>query len=158
MLGLRELIGSTGGENDTHTFVVRCSFPARFTFSELVDRIALAGAPRTGNSWDRSRGLVGRLKPAARLSVVIQVDGRPAKLSMTEPPTPNPVKGIRDRPPGQRQRTQGFLAFNLFDFLAADSPASSKSSNRSLSLSSRTTSDTSAILSVAVPTTSALLC
>ena len=76
------------------TFAVRCSFPARFTFSKLVGRIALAGAPRTGNSWDRSRGLVGRLKPAARLSVVIQIDGKPAKPSMTEPPTPNRVRAF----------------------------------------------------------------
>jgi hypothetical protein len=71
---------------------VRLSTFYRLTvLRELLDRNRWL-APRTGNSWDRSRGLVGRLKPAARLSVVIQVDGRPAKLSMTEPPTPNRVK------------------------------------------------------------------
>jgi hypothetical protein len=51
-------------------FARRCSFAARFTFSELVDRIALAGAPQ-----DRQ-----------------QVDGRAAKPSMTGPPTTNRVK------------------------------------------------------------------
>jgi len=86
------------------TFAVRCSFAARFTFSELVDRIALAGAPRTGNSWDRSRGLVGRLKPAARLSVAIRVDGKPAKPSMAEPPTPN---RIRRAGPSSRLKDSG---------------------------------------------------
>jgi hypothetical protein len=79
---------------------VRLSTFYRLTvLRELLDRIALAGAPRTGNSWDRSRGLVGRLKPAARLSVVIQVDGKPAKPSMTEPPTPNRVKVFGTDPP-----------------------------------------------------------
>src|SRR5271166_4913460 len=101
MVGLRELIGSTGEENDTHTFVVRCSFPARFTFSELVDRIALAGAPRTGNSWDRSRGLVGRLKPAA--SSRWQSKSMAGPLNHRRPNHPHqPGQGIRDRPSGSK--------------------------------------------------------
>ena len=72
---------------------------------------------------------------------------------MTGPPSTNLIRGVWDRSPAHRQWTQRFLlAFNFFDFLAADSAASSKFSNRSLSVSSRTTSGTSAILSVAVPT------
>jgi hypothetical protein len=133
---------------------VRCSFPARFTLSELVesDRAGwLPRLPRTGNSWDRSRGLVGRLKPAE--SSRWQSKSMASPLNHQRPNHPHqPGQGIRDRPPAQRQWTQRFLAFNRFDFLAADSAASSKFSNRSLSLSSRTTSGTSAILSVAVPT------
>jgi hypothetical protein len=85
--------------------------------------------------------------------VAIQVDARLAKPSMTGPPSTNLIRGVWDRSPAHRQWTQRFLlAFNFFDFLAADSAASSKFSNRSLSVSSRTTSGTSAILSVAVPT------
>ena len=80
-------------------FARRCSFPARFTFSKLVDRIALAGSSQDLHQLGQVAGLAGRLRPAARLSVVIQVDGKPAKPSMTEPPTRNRVKVFGTDPP-----------------------------------------------------------
>jgi hypothetical protein len=81
------------------TFAVSCSFPARFTFGGIVDRSALAGSSQDLHQLGQVAGLVGRLKPAAGLSVAIQVDGKPAKPSMTEPPTPNRVKVFGTDPP-----------------------------------------------------------
>ena len=81
------------------TFAVRCSFAARFTFSKLVDRIALAGGSQDRQQLGQVAWLGGSVKVGGELSMAIQVDGKPAKPSMTEPPTPNRVKVFGTDPP-----------------------------------------------------------
>jgi hypothetical protein len=81
------------------TFVVRCSFAARFTFSKLVDRVALAGSSQDLHQLGQVAWLGRSVKAGGELSVAIQVDGRLAKPSTTEPPTPNRVKIFGTDPP-----------------------------------------------------------
>ena len=56
-------------------------------------------------------GLAGRLKPAARLSVVIQVDGKPSNPSMAECMQPTEPAGINAGGSDRRLKDSGPRAF-----------------------------------------------